>query len=129
MRRPGEDLIERLPELVNGDAALVRRGRLVSLTMLVGVGEQDYYVAVEAGRIAALAHGPLLMRPWRFAVRADAEAWQEHWRPMPRPAFCDLFAFTKFGRGWIEGDLHPFMANLRYFKEALAAPRRLAGAA
>lgn len=24
----------------------------------------------------------------------------------------------------IEGDLHPFMANLLYFKEVIAAPRR-----
>jgi hypothetical protein len=25
---------------------------------------------------------------------------------------------------WVEGDLHPFMANLLYFKDVIAAPRR-----
>lgn len=125
----GERVIERLPELVNGDVPLVRRGRLVSLPFLVGVGDVDYHVTVEAGRIAQVERGPLLMRPWRFAVRADAQAWAGFWQKLPKPAFCDLFAFTKFGHGRIEGDLHPFMAHLRYFKEVLAAPRRLAGAA
>jgi hypothetical protein len=65
------------------------------------------------------------MRPWRFAVRADAEAWEEFWRPVPRPGFHDLFAMTKAGRATVEGDLQPLMANLRYLKEVLAAPRRL----
>jgi hypothetical protein len=29
----------------------------------------------------------------------------------------------------IEGDQHPFMANLRYFKDLLALPRATAGGA
>jgi hypothetical protein len=31
----------------------------------------------------------------------------------------------KIGEARIEGDLQPFMANLRYLKEILVAPRRL----
>ena len=45
---------------------------------------------------------------------------------MPRPGFHDLFAMTKSGRASIDGNLQPLMANLRYFKEVLAAPRKLA---
>jgi hypothetical protein len=32
-------------------------------------------------------------------------------------------AMLKAGDLRLEGDLHPFMANLRYFKELLALPR------
>jgi hypothetical protein len=30
---------------------------------------------------------------------------------------------TKRGEGVLEGDLHPFMAHLQYFKDLLALPR------
>jgi hypothetical protein len=33
----------------------------------------------------------------------------------------------KRGEARIEGDLQPFMANLRYMKEILVTPRRLRG--
>jgi hypothetical protein len=84
---------------------------------------------VEQGRIASVTLGPALMRPWRFAIRAAEEAWREFWQPVPRAGYHDLFALTRFGRARIEGDLQPLMANLRYIKDVLAAPRRLARSA
>jgi hypothetical protein len=48
---------------------------------------------------------------------------------VPRPGYHDLFALTRFGRARIEGDLQPLMANLRYIKEVLEVPRRLARSA
>ena len=45
-------------------------------------------------------------------------------RPMPRPGWHDLLALTKRGEAALEGDLHPFMANLQYFKDVLALPRQ-----
>jgi hypothetical protein len=119
---------ERLPQLVNGDAALVRRGRFLTVDCLVELGEAPYYLTIAAGRVAAIERGPKLMRPWRFAVRAGAAAWRRFWAPMPAPGDHDLLALAKRGELRIEGDLHPFMANLLYFKDVLAAPRR-AGAA
>lgn len=118
-------MIDRLPELVNADAALVRRGRFMREEFLVGVGGESWRVTVDAGRIA-VAQGEPLLRSWRFAVRADGEAWAEHWRRQPRPGFHDIFAMAKRGEAAIEGDLLPLMQNLRYVKEVLAAPRRLA---
>jgi hypothetical protein len=116
---------ERLPELVNGDAWLVRRGRFLSVECLVELGELSYYVMIEQGRIATMERGPKLMRPWRFAPRAGAAAWHRFWEPMPAPGDHDLLALAKRGELTIEGDLYPFMANLFYFKDVFAAPRRL----
>ena len=54
----------------------------------------------------------------------DYEAyWTEYWQPMPKPGWHDLFALTKRGEAVLEGDLHPFMAHLQYFKDVLALPR------
>lgn len=116
-------VLERLPDLVNGDAALVRRGGHCSLTFLVEVGATAWLVTVHRGRIERLERGPFLMRAWRFAVRAPEAAWRRFWEPIPAPGYHDLFAMTKAGHATVEGDLQPLMAHLRYVKDVLAAPR------
>lgn len=122
-----ESLISRLPELVNGDPVLLRRGQYLDLEVLIEVGLVPYYVCIEAGRIAHLHRGPLLMRSWALAFRGPEDAWRQFWQPVPPPHFHDIFALAKNGLLRIEGDFHPLMANLLYFKEMLGAPRRLAG--
>jgi hypothetical protein len=119
-------VLDGLPDLVNADASLVRRGRYCSLTFLVQVGDTAWLVTVHEGRITRLERGPFLMRAWSFAVRAPAEAWTKFWEPMPAAGYHDLFAMAKGGHATVEGDLVPLMANLRYVKDVLAAPRRRA---
>ena len=114
---------ESLPELVNGDAWLVHRGRFLSTEVLIELGQAPYLLAIERGRIAALERGARPLRSWRFAVRAGEDAWRRFWRAVPAPGDHDIFALAKRGELIIEGDLQPFMANLFYFKDLLAAPR------
>ena len=115
-----------LPDLVNNDAGLVRRGRYLHATFLVAAGDTEFLVRVEEGRLAPVERGPFLMRSWTFALRASAETWQRFWEPTPAPGYHDLFAMKKLGVARIEGDLVPLMANLRYVKDVVAAPRRAA---
>ena len=117
-------VLQGLADLVNGDAALVRRGRYCSTTFLVETGATAWLVTVHEGRVARVERGPFLMREWQFAVRASDEAWRRFWEPVPAPGYHDLFAMTKGGHATIEGDLRPLMANLRYVKDVLAKPRR-----
>ncbi|MET0922158.1 MAG: hypothetical protein ABWY47_03380 [Xanthobacteraceae bacterium] len=120
-------MIEKLPDLVNGDAALVRRGRTLTVDVLIEVGATPYYLSIAAGRIARIERGPLLTRSWSFAIRGSEQAWRQFWLPMPPPHFHDLFALAKRGEFRIEGDFYPLMSNLLYLKAVLAAPRLLAG--
>ena len=117
-----------LADAVNGDQALVRRGRYLDVEFMIEIDDQRYYITVAAGRIVAVTPGPALMRPWRFAIAASADAWRRFWRPVPEPGYHDIFAMTKSGLARIDGDLQPLMANLRYIKEVLATPRRFGGA-
>ncbi len=119
-------MIARLPELVNRNAVLLRRGRHLDLDIMIEIGSVPYYVSIESGRIARLDRGPVLMRSWALAARGPDEAWRQFWQPIPPPHFHDIFALAKCGQLRIEGDVHPLMANLLYFKDLLAAPRRLA---
>ena len=121
-------MIERLPELVNGDSVLLRRGQYLDLEILIEIGAVPYYVSIAGGRIARLDRGPLLMRSWALAFRGSEDAWRQFWLPFPPPHFHDIFALAKTGQFRIEGDVHPLMANLLYFKQMLSAPRRLAEA-
>ena len=118
-------MIERLPELVNGDEVLVRRGRYFTDTFMLEVGETQYLVHVRHGRIEAVERGPFVMRAWTFALRASAEVWAEFWKPLPKPGFHDIFALLRKGRISFDGDLQPMMANLLYVKTVIAAPRAL----
>ena len=117
-------MLDALPPAVNGNANLVRRGRYLTATFLLGVGGDEWLIEIERGRIAAIRKGPLVMASWRFAIRMTEKAWREFTEPVPRPGYHDIFAMTKSGEAAIKGDLRPFMANLRYFKEILAALRR-----
>ena len=116
-------MFERLPELVNANAGLVRRGRFLTLTFLVQRGDTQYLVRVVEGRIERVERGPFLMRDWRFAIRASEEAWRKFWEPVPEAGYHDVLAMTKAGHAIVEGDLVPLMANLRYVQEVVSAPR------
>jgi hypothetical protein len=118
-------LMEKLPDIVNADAALMRRGHTVSVDVLLEVGTTPFYLSIERGRIARLDRSPLIMRSWSFAIRGNEAAWRAFWQPFPPPHFHDLFALAKRGEFRIEGDLYPLMTHLLYFKGVLAAPRRL----
>lgn len=113
----------RIPAMLDQDAALIHRGRFLDCDCLLGPSGRPFHAAIRAGRIVDLTPAPVLMRSWRFAYRATPVAWAAFWQPMPRPGWHDLLALTKRGEAVLEGDLHPFIANLQYFKDVLALPR------
>ena len=120
-------MIENIAQKVNDDAALLRRGRFVSLDFLVGVGDTDYVVAVREGRIVSVEERRLPTHTGVFSVRADEAAWGAHWQAMPRRGRHDLFSMVADGAATFEGDLLPLMQNLQYFKDVLASPRATQG--
>ena len=104
--------------------ALMARGRALDCECLLGPIDHPFHVSIRSGRIVDLTPAPVLMRSWRFSYRATAAAWTEYWQPAPRPGWHDLLALTKREEAALEGDLHPFMTHLQYFKDVLALPRR-----
>jgi hypothetical protein len=112
-------VIERLMASVNDDPALVWRGRFLTTRFLIEVGSMQWLVSIVDGRIASVMKGPFVMPSWSFALRAPQQEWQQFWAADPRPGSNDLMALIKRRVLKAEGDLHVFMANLRYFKEIL----------
>ncbi len=120
--------MEQLAQAVNSNERLVWRGRYVETTFLVDAGDVSWLIEINAGRIASVTRGPFVMSAWTFALRAPREAWEKFWLAEPPPGFHDLMALVKYRTLRIEGNLHPFMANLLYFKDVMAALRPKAGA-
>ena len=112
-----------IPALLEQTPALVARGRFLDCQCLLGPTNHPFHASIHAGRIVELVPAPVLMRSWRFSYRAQPAAWAEYWRAVPRPGWHDLLALTKRGEAVLEGDLHPFIAHLQYFKDLLALPR------
>ena len=122
-----EAIFQRLPEAANSRPDLVRMGRFCDAEFLVEVGERTFQITVEAGRVTGVRRGVLMMRAWRFAIRAGEDAWREFWSPIPRPGFNDIFAMTSRGHATIEGDVGTLLQNLRYLKELLRLPATMRG--
>jgi len=116
-------MIEALAARVNGDEALVRRGRFLTTTFLLEVGPTAWLIQIFEGRVMLVVRGPFVMPSSSFALRAPEEEWRKFWSVCPPPGSNDLMALIKRRVLTAEGDLHIFMANLRYFKEALAKLR------
>ena len=117
-------MLEAMKDRVNADAALVRRGRWVSLTFVLGVDDQDYLVSIQSGRIASLEPRPLATLSGRFSIRAARATWEEHWRPFPKRDYHDIWSMLPKRLVSIDGDLVPLIQNLQYFKDIIAAPRQ-----
>jgi hypothetical protein len=119
-------MAERLPDLVNNDQSLLRRGRHITATdMMIEIGGQSYFLTIDQGRVTDFQRGSIIMKSWAFAVRGAEEAWDKFWQPLPPPNSHDIFALAKQGAFRIEGDYRPLITNLLYFKALLAAPRTL----
>ncbi len=117
-------MIDNIASLVNADAKLVRRGRFVDTTFMIAIDEAYTLIRVQEGRIAKVTPGPFITPDYSFALRASRAVWEKFWQPLPPLGFTDVFALVKQKLMKVEGDIHPFMANLLYFKDVIAAPRK-----
>jgi hypothetical protein len=117
-------MIDTIAGLVNSDAALIRRGRFVDTTFMIAIDDAHTLLRVQEGRVTDVMRGPFITPNYSFCLRASRSVWQKFWQPLPPLGYTDIFALVKQKLMQVEGDLHPFMANLLYFKDVIAAPRR-----
>jgi hypothetical protein len=117
-------MIDKIASLVNADARLIQRGRFVDTTFMIAIDDADTLIRIQEGRVTKVTPGPFITPNYSFALRASRSVWEEFWQPLPPLGFTDIFALVKQKLMRVEGDIHPFMANLLYFKDVIAAPRK-----
>ena len=78
-------MLEALKARVNGDEALVRRGRFLTTTFLLQFGEAAWLISIFEGRIVSVTPGPFVMpsSPLRCARRKrnGRNSWSNRRRP------------------------------------------------
>ncbi len=106
---------------------LALRGRALDARMMLRAGAggsgSETLVTIRAGAVILVEDGPLVMPSWDFAISAAEEDWALFLRAVPPPGSHDLMALLKRGAMRFEGNLHPLMSNLLYFKLLLASLR------
>lgn len=114
---------EDLPDLVNGDPMLRRWGRFLDADVLLAFGAEEWLLRLRDGAVESVRRGPFLMPSWTLAIRIEPAAWQAFLLSDPPPGRHDLMALLRGRELRLEGNLHPFMSHLLWFKAALAALR------
>jgi len=117
-------MLDKIADRVNTDANLVRRGRFVDTTFMIAIDDACTLFRVQEGRVTKVTPGPFITPDYSFSLRASRAVWEKFWQPLPPLGYTDIFALVKQKLMKVEGNLHPFMANLLYFKDVIAAPRR-----
>src|SRR5262249_46768849 len=117
-------MIDKIAGLVNADSRLVRRGRFVDTTFMIAIDDACTLLRIEHGRVTKVTTGPFITPDYSFCLRASRSAWEKFWQPLPPLGYTDIFALVKQKLMRVEGNLHPFMANLLYLRDVMAARRR-----
>lgn len=111
-----------LPARLAANAPMLHRARRAEIALLLDAGTERHRLILSRGVLAVHgASGP--MDDWDIALRATAEAWADHWAPLPRPDAFDIFGMVRHGRMRIEGNFLPLMRHLQVVKDILALPR------
>ena len=117
-------MIDKIADRVNADTGLVLRGRFVDTTFMIAIDDACTLLRIQEGRVTKVLSGPFVTPDYSFCLRASRAVWEKFWQPLPPLGYTDIFALVKQKLMQVEGDLHPFMANLLYFKDVIASPRR-----
>ncbi|KQY07831.1 hypothetical protein ASD37_07505 [Mycobacterium sp. Root135] len=115
--------VDALADHVNTQPNLIRRGRFLTATMLLDLGDASYLIHFRDGRVETVDSTPTVMPVWTFALRAPRAEWDKFFVADPAPGSHDIMALMRRRVLTVEGDLHPFIANLQYFKDVLATLR------
>ena len=116
-------MIEQLPDLVNANAALVRRGRWTNAVMLLGIGEINWLITFQEGRITRCEREEIRVSSCDFAILGTEDAWRKFWQHMPPPMHHDLHALIRVGAVRLEGDIDMLLGNMLYLKLVLETLR------
>ena len=108
-----------LPDKVNGDAPLLRRGRFLEASCLFVVGEREFRLRILDGRVAEAREGPFVTPSADFAIIGPKPVWARMLAAEPVPGDHDILTFVRRREIRLAGDLHPFMSRLLYWKALL----------
>ena len=119
----GDELFK-LAEKNNTRHSLASMAQYLNTCFIISTIENEYLVNIEKGVVKNVEKGPFVMPSYVFKLKAPEKEWLKFLQHIPEPGSHDIIVnaskkkFLKF-----EGDLHPLMSHLLYFKLLLASLR------
>ena len=90
---------------------------------MISTIENEYLVNIQKGIVKNVEEGPFVMPSYVFKLTAPKDEWLKFLQPIPQPGSHDIIAMLRRKVLKFDGDLHPLMSHLLYFKLLLASLR------
>ena len=116
-------MFERLTETAGLGSRLSRKAPVLDTRFMLSAGDEDYIVTIAQGAVISVEAGPFVMPSYSFRIVTSRDEWEKFLEEVPKPGSNDLLAMLRRKVLAFEGNLHPLMANLLYFKLILASLR------
>ena len=97
----------------------------LSISFMISTIEDEYLVNIEKGIVTNVQKGPFVMPSYIFKLTASKNEWMKFLQATPLPGSHDIIAMLRRKVLKFEGNLHPLMSHLLYFKLLLASLRPL----
>ena len=95
----------------------------LNTSFMISTIENEYLVNIEKGVVKNVEEGPFVMPSYVFKLSAPKNEWIKFLQHIPEPGSHDIIAMLRRKVLKFEGDLHPLMSHLLYFKLLLASLR------
>ena len=95
----------------------------LNTSFMISTIENEYLVNIEKGVVKNVEEGPFVMPSYVFKLTAPKNEWIKFLQQTPQPGSHDIIAMLRRKVLKFEGDLHPLMSHLLYFKLLLASLR------
>ena len=92
---------------------------------MISTIDEEFLINIEKGIVTNVKEGPFVMPSYIFKLTASKNAWLKFLLHTPQPGSHDIIAMLRRKVLKFEGDLHPLMSHLLYFKLLLASLRPL----
>ena len=102
---------------------LSEMARYLNTNFIISTIDTEYLVNIEKGSVTTVQEGPFVMPSYNFKLTAPKDEWLKFLQPIPQPGSHDIIAMLRRKGLKFDGDLHPLMSHLLYFKLLLASLR------
>ena len=116
-------MFEKLAEKNNVRHSLASMAQYLNTCFMISTIEHEYLVNIEKGIVKNVEEGPFVMPSYVFKLTASKNEWFKFLQHTPQPGSHDIIAMLRRKVLKFDGDLHPLMSHLLYFKLLLASLR------
>ena len=116
-------MFEKLAEKNNVSHSLASMAQYLNTCFMISTIEHEYLVNIEKGIVKNVEEGPFVMPSYVFKLTASKNEWLKFLQHTPQPGSHDIIAMLRRKVLKFDGDLHPLMSHLLYFKLLLASLR------